>query len=34
MNARLTALLPLLLAGCSMAPDDVRPPSPVPWSPD
>ena len=32
MNARLTALLPLLLAGCSMAPDDVRPPSPVPAS--
>lgn len=32
MNARLTALLPLLLAGCSMAPEDVRPPSPVPAS--
>ena len=32
MNARLTALLPLLLAGCSMAPKDVRPPSPVPAS--
>ena len=32
MNVRLTALLPLLLAGCSMAPKDVRPPSPVPAS--
>jgi multidrug efflux system outer membrane protein len=32
MNARLMALLPLVLAGCSMAPDDVRPPSPVPAS--
>jgi multidrug efflux system outer membrane protein len=32
MNARLIALLPLVLAGCSMAPKDVRPPSPVPAS--
>jgi multidrug efflux system outer membrane protein len=32
MNARLIALLPLVLAGCSMAPKDVRPSSPVPAS--
>lgn len=29
MNARLIALLPLVLAGCSMEPRDVRPASPV-----